>query len=287
MKKLLPITIALSLIQTLTAQTYEPIRAPGQEVEFNVCHPIFDGTSEETYRNLGETIINNLEYTIIGDNFFQGFLRQDSTNSKAWFKEDNSDEKLIMDLNMEIGDSIFIDCEMYGQRYSKAVHIDTVDSRKVIELDYIYPRILATQTDTIIYRPLKFIEGIGTNGFLMYQIDDIEFHLYGFLLETVFKDDNMEYENLEDCAFPLSNENIEPLAIEIYPNPASDYIEILNNGNEEISSVSIFDVSGSMVLSKSKIYQKEQIDIQFLNQGIYVMQIDIANQSIIKRVVVK
>ena len=159
MKKLVLIIISLSLIQTLKAKTYEPIIAPGQDIEFNVCHPVFDGTIDETYRNLGDTIINNLEYSIIGDNFFQGFLRQDSTNSKAWFKEDNSDEKLIMDLNMEIGDSIFIDCEMYGQRFSKAVYIDTVDSRKVIELDYIYPRILATQTDTIKYRPLKFIEG--------------------------------------------------------------------------------------------------------------------------------
>lgn len=228
-----------------------------------------------------------MEYTIIGDNFFQGYLRQDSTNSKAWFKENNSDEKLIMDLNMEIGDSIFIDCEMYGQRFSKAISIDTVDSKKVIELDYIYPRILATQTDTIKYRPLKFIEGIGTNGSLMYQIDDTDFHLYGFLLETVFKDSNLEYENLEDCDFPVSTENIEPFAIEIYPNPSSNYIEVINNGNEEIRRINIYDISGNLILSKRKIFPKEQIDIQLLNQGIYVLQIDIANEIITKRIIVK
>ena len=144
MTRLIKILILLSLIKTLDAQSFEPIVMPNQDVEFNVCHPVFDGTIDERYRNIGDTIINGLEYIIIGDNFFQGYLRQDSTYSKAWFKEDNSDEKLIMDLNMEIGDSIFIDCEMYGQRFSKAINIDTVNSRKVIELDYIYPRILAT-----------------------------------------------------------------------------------------------------------------------------------------------
>lgn len=286
MKRIISITILGFWFYPLFSQMYVPIITENQDVEFNVCHPLFDGTSNETYSYLGDTIINSIEYKVIGDNWFQGYLRQNSSNSKAWFKENDSSEKLIMDLDMEIGDSIFIDCEMYGQRFSKAVKIDTINSMKVIELDYIYPQILSSPTDTIKYRPLKFIEGIGTNGFIFYQIDDTEFHLYGFLLETVFKDTNKVYENLEDCTFPVSTKDLELLPIQIFPNPTSNFINIVNNKKINIVSLNIFDIYGKRIFTKYNIDYDERIDVQSFNRGLYFLQIQIGDQNLTERIIV-
>ncbi len=55
--------------------------------------------------------------------------------------------------------------------------------------------------------------------------------------------------------------------IEIYPNPSSDF---LNIGSLEVTSVSIFDLNGSVVLS---VTVEGQIDISRLNEGTYVLQL--------------
>ena len=292
MNKLILIVVYLVLIQYLSGQVYEPIISSNQLVEFNVCHPVFDGTANESFQSTGDTIISNTNYIIIEDinftgiYFSKGYLRQDSLNSKAWFKTDDSDEKLIMDLAMEVGDSIFIDNEMYGSRYSTAVKIDTVDSRRVIELDYIYPRMLATQTDTIKYRPLKFIEGIGTNGFLIYQLEDNGIRNYGYLLETVFKDGIKVYENLEDCKFPVSSDELNSEEFKIYPNPTKDKMTIEYSGNTKITKYEIIDLTGKIIKSVKANSSIQNIEIQDVQNGIYILRAQVGSEFILKKLLV-
>ena len=76
--------------------------------------------------------------------------------------------------------------------------------------------------------------------------------------------------------------------ITIYPNPASDIIKI-NLGNyyleDDIKQISIFDVTGSLVLSLQKI--NSNIDIKKLEKGTYFVKIQFSNSVVTKKLLVK
>ncbi|MEC3877265.1 T9SS type A sorting domain-containing protein [Chryseobacterium salviniae] len=70
--------------------------------------------------------------------------------------------------------------------------------------------------------------------------------------------------------------------INIYPNPASAYINI-DSGNEEILSWELFDVSGRSVLKGSS----KKVNVQNLPKANYILKISTNNQEITKKVIVK
>ena len=59
----------------------------------------------------------------------------------------------------------------------------------------------------------------------------------------------------------------------IYPNPASDLLNINLSGNPEIDAYEIVDVSGKMILSKYDNSADTQIDVSKLKTGIYLLKI--------------
>ncbi|WP_029298050.1 T9SS type A sorting domain-containing protein [Chryseobacterium hispalense] len=70
--------------------------------------------------------------------------------------------------------------------------------------------------------------------------------------------------------------------INIYPNPASAYINI-DSRNEKILSWELFDVSGRSVLRGSS----EKVNVQNLPKANYILKISTNNQEITKKVIVK
>ncbi len=61
-------------------------------------------------------------------------------------------------------------------------------------------------------------------------------------------------------------------SIDIYPNPASDFLEIFNADGAKLS---IYDISGKQIFRKNSINNLEKIDISNINSGIYVITIEI------------
>ena len=61
-------------------------------------------------------------------------------------------------------------------------------------------------------------------------------------------------------------------SISIYPNPSSDYVNI-EIKNQSIAKVSIFDMSGKLVLEKNNI-SNTQISVGNLNKGVYIIKIE-------------
>lgn len=57
--------------------------------------------------------------------------------------------------------------------------------------------------------------------------------------------------------------------IQVYPNPATDFITIKNTGTEKISKVSIFAMTGELVLSGTET----KIDVRNLSAGNYMIEI--------------
>ena len=69
----------------------------------------------------------------------------------------------------------------------------------------------------------------------------------------------------------------------MYPNPSDGYI----NFNKSIDSVEIFDITGKKVLSFENIITHQQLDINKLETGYYIIKIFNDNNVENKKLIVK
>jgi hypothetical protein len=81
----------------------------------------------------------------------------------------------------------------------------------------------------------------------------------------------------------LGNENFDFTSIELYPNPASD---IINLNTEEESSIVIYDITGQIV-KKLPVANYEEIIISDLKSGAYLFEVSLQKRKIIKKIIVK
>jgi hypothetical protein len=89
--------------------------------------------------------------------------------------------------------------------------------------------------------------------------------------------------NLTLPEFALNDKNIS-----IYPNPATDVLNVkVNNGVSEndVQSISIYGIKGELI-SKT-LHYKENIDIKNLSKGTYLVKIQFPNYLVTKKVLVK
>lgn len=80
-----------------------------------------------------------------------------------------------------------------------------------------------------------------------------------------------------------SNQNIEAGEVDIYPNPAKDYIYISGMGNDRIN-VKVVDVSGNKQIDKA-ININEKIDISKLSKGVYFVIVGTPDHRVIRKFV--
>lgn len=94
--------------------------------------------------------------------------------------------------------------------------------------------------------------------------------------------DNFVYTNNNLSA----NENIiaNNTQTKIYPNPAKDFINIETNEN---SKLQIFDMQGRLVINKDLTKEANQINVQNLQQGTYLVKIITPSNIISKKLIVK
>jgi len=73
-------------------------------------------------------------------------------------------------------------------------------------------------------------------------------------------------------------------SIKLFPNPTSNRVTITSNSTEKIGTISIIDVSGKKLLSQN---QSNIIDVKHLANGIYFVTIDVGQQIITKKLLIK
>ncbi|WP_405567799.1 endonuclease [Polaribacter sp. Asnod6-C07] len=88
----------------------------------------------------------------------------------------------------------------------------------------------------------------------------------------VFAKDNAE-DFGSHSAIVLSTDQFNLDGIKFYPNPANDYIRIQNNSNKVIKNLSITNVLGKKVVSEQN--PSEEINIQQISKGIYILQFQV------------
>mgnify|MGYP003142610780 FL=1 len=102
--------------------------------------------------------------------------------------------------------------------------------------------------------------------------------------------------NEATCSFELSVDLVLGVGetnfdngIIVYPNPANNQITLLNRTNSPLTLVQLFDVSGKLIrtINVSNMGAQATIDLSELASGVYLLQIEGASNSTVKRIVKK
>ena len=88
-----------------------------------------------------------------------------------------------------------------------------------------------------------------------------------YRLKMIDLDGQYTYSQICQISFDGSNE------IVIYPNPASDHINILTNNAGTVKLVKLSDLSGKTLLSTTLLANNSRIDIKTMAPGIYILTI--------------
>lgn len=78
--------------------------------------------------------------------------------------------------------------------------------------------------------------------------------------------------------------NIENNKISVYPNPASDYINVFTDG---CGIVEIYNVTGELILQQNISSSSQRINIEGLSLGMYVVKVKTLSSSFTEKLIVK
>ena len=217
------------------------------------------------------------------------YLREDTATGRVWYRFTGSGsgyvhidpefidtDLLVMDMSMEIGDSIMIFENFNGHFHPQKYYVESIfyaDSMKIIQL-YIY-----RDDDKFAKLTLLFIEGVGPSTFFgLYLNEQVEnvllcCHKDGELIFHVSERTRSTTipELAEDqCTIPplAVIEKIEDEEISVSPNPCGEWINI---GGEKLQRAEIYDINGRYVQTIQDF--NTTVNIGTLSPGCYILKI--------------
>jgi len=219
----------------------------------------------KTYKKIAYSGICPTENNIV-------FLREDTITGKAWAYElSHSDERLIMDLSLNVGDTFRI--------YPNSIYYDTI---VIVDSIYYENSLKKVRLNINTYFPgnekLTFIEGVGTNIGIDYQVNSYFFDNMGSIyLLCSYKNSVLEYLNMftDSCSFNGVglNEIISKNRISIFPNPTADFINV-SLPFHIIGKIVIYDSFGRIIITSSvNGYNSNfKFDVGHWSNGLYFIQ---------------
>ena len=94
---------------------------------------------------------------------------------------------------------------------------------------------------------------------------------------TMNNSGQLDFEKLDDCENLLTqtHESVSPITVSIFPNPASDFIEIKCSASdiEKYQTISIYNSAGKQVLSQTFNKETKRILTAGLTQGTYIVKL--------------
>lgn len=82
----------------------------------------------------------------------------------------------------------------------------------------------------------------------------------------------------------VSIDEEEKLSVDIYPNPAEDYVQIDLGSNYKSADIELIDLSGRTLISKS-IGKSERVDIKGIPSGVYVLMLSSEDEKISRKII--
>lgn len=207
--------------------------------------------------------------------FFESgaLLREDTLIGKVWYRplEPGWDATyLAFDFDLEEGDTF--DLSSNYNPWLTSVVVDSTDITDTSKRIRFYSFIEQGENIT-------FIEGVGGNQGPIYKESSGLLHPY---LLCAYKDGVQTYSNISyegNCSPPTSITLIDPAkAIEVYPNPVFDVLNIKNVSDIEFDKVEIYDALGRKVSSE---WYHTSIDFNGLLPGLYCIRLIASKGEII------
>lgn len=252
----------------------------------------FEGTkSTFTWKIDGDTSINNISYKTMytsGDSLNLNWFKTDdyireNASKKVYYKEGNSDEFLLYDFGLVVGDTFTInECNI------TVVEIDTIllnngEERKRMKMES--PGV-GSFTDAVYW-----VEGIGSEAGLInhWRLHCSTDHEYSLL--CFYNDSELLYQiNPLGCYF--NSTSITELGrndeIEVYPNPTKDIFRIeLKKENLMIKEIKLFSVMGKVLDVADLNTVNTEVDISTFPTGVYYLLIKLDKGQLLSKKILK
>lgn len=301
MKKIVLLNVLLAMLMAVNAQTdsigYKSIF--GREfTEWRGATMFYDLWWENhVLQTDGDTVIGEYTYKkVTYKNWCEYYLKEDPQTGKVWcrypdrvttmtgFHMEADTDYLIMDLSLEINDSIVLTMMCMGgglhDRLFYVSSIDYVDSMKHI--------VLMDDYDEYGYYGcvVEFVEGAGcSNLFGMIPIAQIENEFV-----CCHKDGVLVYHNPthplhqegDSCQIPPYGNIIVDgcLTITVSPNPCTDWVVI---EGENIQSASLCDINGIILLTNINV--PGEINMADFPIGVYFIRVVYNNTILCKKII--
>lgn len=242
--------------------TVKPTSYWGMEKEYTLNYYTFDNIKYYGWYN-GEQSEGLLYY-------------ETDNNSKLWRLEPLSGQKnIVMDLNWKVGDLIYIDTEVFKQKYEERPYavVESVfqdeHNHKVILTD------LVLDIDTTHFK-LKFTEGVGPNASpFIFDSNGLFWGMSNLLLCT-YKDDVLSYTNTEaggECTYkkPVSSPIIQskPEVIALFQSN----IISLDFDDKFSGLLCLINLDGKVIKKENINKNNKSINIKEIPKGVYLIQI--------------
>lgn len=203
---------------------------------------------------------------------------------------DTTKEYLIMDLNLEIGDTfvIYEDGKNSDTITVKSIYWDDAGLKHIVfDYEVIYGSFNFHSKD------FEFVEGIGTNASLFYQ--GLQITTYGpggIGLLCAFKDGAHIYQNdqSEECYYTCFvtglPEEDDWSHVTIYPNPAQTSFTIDFAIDDQFLQIDILNLQGQCVKTISTSQSRQAIDVADLSNGVYLVRFVSKGEKLYKKLII-
>jgi len=253
------------------------------------------------YEICGDTTIQNQDYKRL---FYKSHFSspQDgyigaisSDNDKVWIvRPDSTNQVLLYDFSLQVGETfvgefVSLNNLTVSELTVKAIYQDTINGIERKRIDF---------ENVSSFQGESWIEGIGsTHGFL----ERGDGYLFDALpsLFCCAENSNLLYgNNINTCnsdevtfeCFSVNNQDLQRTSISVFPNPTQDLIQLDFNPSliSQNKKISICNSLGNLVLSNSSEHQhNEQIDISFLENGIYYLSLKTLDGFLFTKKIIK
>ena len=149
------------------------------------------------------------------------------------------------------------------------------------ELDFVcramYPDANGTVVDFTANNPQSFTFDVSLKG---YEHNNCEF--------VVFLQDDVTREVTQASRFEFASmvgtKELSGIDISVYPNPASDYFNLLSDGNGRFE---LFNMEGKMILSEYINSSSHLVDVSGFNAGVYIVKYSGKESTYFKKLIIQ
>jgi hypothetical protein len=234
----------------------------------------------------GDTLINNLIYkTVIrteepgGSNWSQqNFYLRETDEGIVYVLFGTGLEGVLYHFGLQVGQKV----ELWNGFTATLQAVETIvaannDVRNKFQMQLEQPGFCTTGTN--------WIDGIGATG--PWPIDFCFDLSYG--LTCFFHDDAFYYGDTDFCQqFITSTGEPDAINMEIYPNPATDILNIrFQDDSAKSNKIQVYNLQGQLLYQNITRENLHKVDVSHLTSGVFILQISSQDGGLLSRKIVK